>query len=132
LKIIGYNNGVKASEYILKSQDEISKIAISTNKKTIDASGYDVAVVEVNLVDKNGSIVTDKDSKITFTVTGEGKNIGVDNGWEMNIQPHKTNEVVSHNGKAVIYIQSSKNKGEIKVKASIENEISNEITLSSK
>jgi len=83
-------------------------------------------------MDKNGSIVTDKDSKITFTVTGEGKNIGVDNGWEMNTQPHKTNEIISHNGKAVIFVQSTKKVGEITIKASIENSISNTITVTSK
>ncbi|TSE04718.1 sugar-binding domain-containing protein [Aquimarina algiphila] len=130
LKIIGYNNGIKADEYSLTSQKEISKIEITTNKTTIDADGYDVAVIEVKLLDQKGTLITDNDTKITFSIEGEGKNIGVDNGWEMNTQPHKTNEIITHNGKAVLYVQSTKNNGNINIKALVyDKNIENEVTV---
>jgi hypothetical protein len=38
----------------------------------------------------------------------------------MNVQPHKTNTVTSHNGKAIIVVQASTNTGTIEVSASSE------------
>lgn len=131
LKVVGYNNGKKADEYVLKSQKTLSKIEMNSNKTTLNADGYDVAVVDIKLLDENGTLVTDADTKVTFSVEGEAKNIGVDNGWEMNVQPHKTNSVKTHQGRAVIYVQSTKNKGDIKVEATVDDTISNTIVLTS-
>ncbi len=124
LKIKGYTDGKKVDEYILRSQGDVSKIEIKSDKTTIKADGYDVAVVTINLLDENGTVVTDADTKVTFSVSGEGKNIGVDNGWEMNVQAHKTNSLVTHQGKAVVFIQSTKQKGEITVTATLDSTIS--------
>ena len=130
LKVVGYNNGVKADEHILKSQKSVSKININSNKTSLKANGYDVAVVDIKLLDDNGVVITDADAKVAFSIDGDAKNIGVDNGWEMNIQPHKTNEIVTHNGRAVIYVQSKKQAGTIKVSATIDGTtISNTITI---
>ncbi len=131
LKIVGYNDGKKADEYTLASQKAISKIEMNSNKITLDADDYDIAVVDIKLVDENGTLVTDADTKVTFSINGEAKNIGVDNGWEMNVQPHKTNSVVTHHGRAVIYVQATKSKGNIKVEASIDGTKSNTIILTS-
>lgn len=131
LKIVGYNQGTKADEYTLNTQHAISKIEINANKTSLNADGYDAAVVDIKLVDDNGTLVTDDDTKVTFAVEGEGKNIGVDNGWEKNVQPHKTNAVVTHNGRAVIYVQSTKTSGNITVTAAI-NDSTTTITLKSK
>jgi len=115
LKVVGYNNGIKADEYILKSQKEIATIKIESSKKTLKADGYDVAVIDIQLVDKNGTIVTDADTEVTFKINGEGKNIGVDNGWEMNVQSHKTNTLKTHNGKATVIVQSTRKQGTIDI-----------------
>ncbi len=133
LKVVGYNNGVKADEYVLKSQESVSKIEINSNKTDVLANGYDVAVVDIKLLDENGTTITDADTKITFSIEGEAKNIGVDNGWEMNVQSHKINEIVTHNGRAVIYVQSEKKASNIKVSATLNGSaISNTITIVSK
>ncbi len=129
LKVVGYNNNIKVDEYSLKSQKEISKIEITTNKTTIDADGYDVAVVEVKLLDENGTLITDSDAKVIFSIEGEGRNIGVDNGWEMNTQPHKAREIVTHDGRAVLFVQSAKNKGPIKIIAESRAITSNTLNL---
>ena len=117
LKVIGYNNGIKADEYILKTQQKLSEIKMESSKNTLNADGYDVAVIDIQLVDENGTILTDADGEVTFEVKGEGENIGVDNGWEMNVQSHKANTLKTHNGKATIFIKSTQQKGSITVKA---------------
>ncbi len=115
LKIIGYNKGEIVNEYVLRSQDKVSSIEITSNKTNLVADGYDVAAVSIKLVDQNGTLVTDEDAKVTFSISGEGKNIGVDNGWERNVQSHKSNSIITHEGKAMLFVQSSKNKGDITI-----------------
>lgn len=126
LKVVGYNNGEKVDEYLLNTTDKVSKIEIESTKTTLNADGYDVAIITAKLVDEKGNLIVDKDQEIEFIVDGEVKNLGVDNGWEMNVQPHKATKVVTHNGKAIILIQSTKKKGNSKVSAKsdkIESEI---------
>ncbi|MDV7185939.1 glycoside hydrolase family 2 TIM barrel-domain containing protein [Lutibacter sp. TH_r2] len=126
LKVVGYNNGEKVDEYLLNTTDKVSKIEIESTKTTLSADGYDVAIITAKLVDEKGNLIVDKDQEIEFIVDGEVKNLGVDNGWEMNVQPHKATKVVTHNGKAIILIQSTKKKGNSKVSAKsdkIESEI---------
>ncbi len=118
LKVVGYNNGKPVDEYTLKSQGKLSKIAISSNKQDLKADGYDVAVVSIELLDENEELITDAEEDITFSITGEAENIGVDNGWEKNVSSHKTNSITTHHGKAVVFIQSTNKSGDIEVKAS--------------
>ncbi|KZS38436.1 glycosyl hydrolase family 2 [Aquimarina aggregata] len=132
LKIVGYNNGVKADEYVLKSQGTVSEIKITTNKTTIKNDGYDVAVITATLFDANGAVVTDADIKIEFEVEGAARNIGVDNGWERNIQSHKSNEIVTHQGKAILFVQSTKDTGAIKISTKSKTVTSNTLDLEAK
>lgn len=118
LKVVGYNKGLKADEYILKTHEkEVSRIEISATKTKLSANGYDVSVVNIQLKDKNGTPITDADKEVIFSVSGPAKNIGVDNGWEKNIQHHKSNKITTHKGSAVLYIQSTKTPGTIEITA---------------
>ena len=122
LKVIGYNNGVKADEFILNTTNtKVAKIKIESTKNELKADGYDVAVVTINLLDENNNLIVDNDREVTFNLSGAAKNIGIDNGWEMNVAPHKnTNKVKTHHGKAILIVQTTKEKGEILVSASAE------------
>ncbi|SDX18511.1 Glycosyl hydrolases family 2 [Lutibacter oricola] len=117
LKVVGYNKGEKVDEYVLNTTKEVSKIEIESTKTVLNADGYDVAIITAKLVDDKGNLIVDKDQEIEFNIEGEVKNLGVDNGWEMNIQPHKTNKVVSHNGKAILILQSTKKGSKVEVTA---------------
>ncbi|WP_111706412.1 sugar-binding domain-containing protein [Lutibacter citreus] len=132
LKVIGYNNGKKVDEYILNTTDKASKIEIESTKTTLNANGYDVAIIIAKLINEKGDLVIDKDQEIEFNIEGEVKNLGVDNGWEMNIQPHKTSKIITHNGKAIIILQSTEKSGFIKVSASNDKLTSNRVELNSK
>ncbi|NMH87930.1 sugar-binding domain-containing protein [Flavivirga algicola] len=129
LKVIGYNNGEQTDEYILNTQGELSKIAMSSNKQTVKANDYDVAVVTVELLDNNGELITDAEEDITFSMEGDAKNLGVDNGWEKNVSLHKSNTVTTRLGKAVIFVQSTKKKGDVIIKASNSKGLSGSMVL---
>lgn len=133
LKVVGYNNGKQADEYILHTADkEVVKIEVSANKTSLKANGYDVAVVDIKLVDKNGNLIVDNDQEVEFKIVGEAKNIGIDNGWEMNVQSHKSNKVVTHKGRAVLIVQSTNKMGTIIVEVKNKKEVLGAVELISK
>jgi len=118
LKVVGYNNGQKADEYVLNTTDsKVFKMDISSTKTSLKADGEDVSVITVKLLDASGNLITDKDQKVDFNLTGPAKNIGVDNGWEMNVQSHQSNSIITHQGKAIIIVQSTNEAGEISITA---------------
>ncbi len=118
LKVLGYNNGKQATTYILNTHQTTSKLVLESNKKMLTADGYEVAMISASLVDENNNLVADGAEKIEFNISGPGENIGIDNGWDRNIQSHQSNSIVSHNGKALLIVQATKEKGAIKISAS--------------
>ncbi len=132
LKVVGFNKGKIVDEYILNTtENEITKIDITSSEESLIANDYDATVITVKLLDKNGHLITDSDTEVTFNFSDNCRNLGIDNGWEMNVQSHKTNKIKTHNGQAIIILQSKKEKGVLKVSASTQdiNSTSLQVTL---
>jgi hypothetical protein len=96
------------------------------------ADGRDIVVVRATIVDSENRTVPIANNKIIFSVVGEGKIIGVGNG---NITSHEANKSYkrkAYNGLCAVVVQSTKNSGEINLKAESEGLKSAEITFSTK
>ncbi|NJB83521.1 glycoside hydrolase family 2 TIM barrel-domain containing protein [Wenyingzhuangia aestuarii] len=105
-------------EYELKTTSEPVAIKLTTDKTSLDADGYQVAHVVAQLVDKDGLAVTTENVKLSFDVEGDIKVLGVDNGALDNIQDYQTNSLVTSKGRALLLVQSLKNKkGAVIIKA---------------
>ena len=92
-------------------------IRLTAERMEIDADGEDVAVITVEALDKEGRAVPTAGNRIGFTVTGEGKLIGVGNG-DPNCQESDKKPMRSlFNGLAQVLVQSTKRAGEIRIEA---------------
>ena len=129
LKVVGYNNGVEVEEYELNTTSNVSNIVIEATQTELDSDGYDVTIITAKLLDDEGNLVVDKDQEIEFKISGDVKNLGVDNGWEMNVQPHKSNKIITHNGKAILILQSNKSKGPVEIEVISNNISSNKLKV---
>lgn len=129
LKVIGYNNGRVSDQYILKSQGNLAGIELKPDKQEMKADKYDVTVFEVSLIDEHGAILTDSDQKVHFHVIGDGSLLGVDNGWEKNVQDHHADKVITRNGRAIVLVQAGGKVGKLKVFATIGELKSNELSI---
>lgn len=129
LKLVGYNGGKVADEYALKSQGQLASIEIKSDRSDMAANNYDVVQVELSLLDESGTLVTDVDQEVVFEYQGEVTLLGVDNGWEMNVQNHKTNRIVTHNGKAMVMFQAKSKAGNLKLVAKAGDLNSNELAI---
>lgn len=115
---IGYNKGVEVARYELNTAGKPSRIALVADRETIQADGQDLSHITVTLVDENGVIVPNKDTQLSFQVSGNGKLIGLDNGDLRSDEPFKGDKRTTYFGKALAVIQSFRQPGDIIMKVS--------------
>ena len=94
---------------------------LTSDRKSLKSDGYDVAHIVLQLKDEKGRNVKTINKKVTFTINGEAKLLGVDNGLADNIQDFQSNTIITGDGRCLLIIQSKRNKkGIVKVTANIE------------
>ncbi len=120
--IKGYNNGKHVSGYALFSNEEIFSLSVDTDKDSLMADNYDLTHVVMKALDKNGRIMKGAEIPVRFSVTGPAKIVAVDNGWEMNVSSHYTNEVTTYNGQASAIVRNTGTPGTVIISGWLDNE----------
>lgn len=97
---------------------EVSTVELTADKTTIDADGYDLSYITVDLVDENGNKASGANNMLNYTLEGNGKIVGLDNGNAADIDRYKpeTDKFGSRSafsGKALVIVQSTKDAGEM-------------------
>ncbi|MGA8236442.1 MAG: beta-galactosidase, partial [Candidatus Sulfotelmatobacter sp.] len=114
--------GTKNGKVVLLEKRETTgypaSIHLTADRNEINADGEDLAVLRVEVLDKDGRKVPTADSMINFKVTGEGKLIGVGNGDPNCQESDKEPQRSLFNGLAQAIVQSSRTTGTITVEAS--------------
>jgi beta-galactosidase len=113
--------GSKEGKVVLTEKRETTgptvAIRLTADRNEINADGEDVAVLRVEVLDKEGRLVPTAGNRIAFKVTGEGALIGVGNGDPNCQESDKEPKRSVFNGLAQVIIQSTKNPGEIQIEA---------------
>nr|WP_294782714.1 sugar-binding domain-containing protein [uncultured Flavobacterium sp.] len=121
LKAISRKNGKIVLEKEIRTAGEAFKIDLKADKTTIKNDTYDLVYLTVSMTDKDGNLVPSAMDLINFEVTGGGKLVGVDNGYQANLESFKANSCKLFNGKCVVIIQSNGKKEKIQLKATTTN-----------
>src|SRR5260221_7781697 len=98
-----------------------TEVVITPYKTTVLADGKDLSIVNVKVIDQEGREVPDADNLIKFSISGEGKIIGVGNG---DPSSHELDKCVDgawqrslFNGKCQVIIQAGTKPDHIKFEA---------------
>ena len=120
LKAVGYIDGKSVAEDVLKTADKPVAIKLTADRESLGADSEDVAYITLNLVDKNGVLNPLADNEVVFEVSGPAKIAAVGTGspYAPVDYPFTGNKCKVYNGKAMLIIKSTKNSGDITVKAS--------------
>ncbi|GEC72480.1 protein of unknown function [Flavobacterium flevense] len=132
LSATGTKSGkIITSELVTPSQ--AYSIQLTTDKTTLENDGYAVAHIVAQIVDKNNNPVQTLNSEISFTVNGNLKVLGIDNGAVDNVQDFQSNKIVLTKGRCLFIVQSKK---EVPITATIKAQSkglkSNTITITTK
>jgi len=116
--------GTKDGKVVLVEKRETSgnpvAIRLTADRAEINADGEDLALIRVEVLDKDGRGIPTADMTISFTVAGEGKLIGVGNGDPNCQESDKEPRRSLFNGLAQVIVQSSRTPGTIAVEATAE------------
>lgn len=120
IEAVAYKKGRKLTRK-LETTGTPTEVVITPYKTTMLADGKDATVINVSVVDREGREVPDANNMISFSISGDGKIIGVGNGDPSSHEPDKCPDGAWQrslfNGKCQVIIQAGKTGGEIKFEA---------------
>ena len=117
-------SGNLVDEYAVTTPGAVTKLVASADKTEIDANGYDLVYVEVDVTDANGNLKTTATNNITFSVDGPAVIAGVDNGDQATVRKYQNSYVLTdrqnaninaYAGKALVILRATEEGGEIKL-----------------
>jgi beta-galactosidase len=94
LEAIGFKKGKKVATDKVQTTGEPVSVALTANLTTIRADKEDIAIVSVDIRDKNNLHIPTAGDEITFSLQGPGKIIGVGNGNPTSLEADKYIETI--------------------------------------
>ncbi len=111
----------KAGKVVLTEKRETTgptvSLRITADRTEINADGEDVAMLKVEVLDREGRPVPTANNAIAFKIDGPGKLIGVGNGNPNCLESDTAPRRSLFNGLAQVIIQSTKRPGVIHIEA---------------
>ena len=117
LKAVGKIDGKVVCTEEIHTAGQPAGIKLIANRDTLNADKRDVSIVKVEIIDSSGNIVPTADNLVQFSIKGEGKIIGVGNGNPLDHDSFKASQRKAFNGVCLAIIQSTNDKGQIKLDA---------------
>ena len=111
IKAVGKKNGKVAAIHELVTADKPAKIKLTPDRNVINADGFDVCHVVVEVLDEKGNLVPYADNEITYNVTGNGKIIGIGNGNQQSLESTQSKQHSVYQGKGLVIFQSLPQSG---------------------
>ncbi len=132
LKAIAYdeNNNVIAED-IQKSYGNGVKLSLNTLDTQVLADGKDLAFIEINVLDENGTVVQNANNRVEVNVTGCGRLIALDNGDSTDFEQYKGTSRRLFSGKLLAIVAPTYESGEINITVSSPNLPSEKLVIQS-
>lgn len=118
-------------ESVRETTGPAAGIRLSADRSSLHADSADLAVVKVEIVDAEGRVVPTAGDRVSFTLTGPAKLIGVGNGDPSSHEPDKADNRSAFNGLAQAIVQTTDEPGTITLTARADGLTSHSLVLTS-
>ena len=102
----------------MRTAGAAARVAMSADRSTINADGRDLVFITGDVVDTNGAIVPTAENSVTFSVSGPGQLVGVDNGNPIDTASYKGTSRKAFSGKVLAIVRSTGTAGTITISGS--------------
>lgn len=120
LEARGYNGDEQVAYYYIETTGQTTSFVLVPDFTVIKADGQDMSHIWVELRDKEGRLVQTDDRSVKVTVSGEGRLLAVDSGELRREKTFWQNPIKTSWGRALIMVQSSRQRGDIVVNVEVE------------
>ena len=117
VRVVARKNGKQVNEKIIRTAGAPHHIQLTPNRKVIKANGRSLLFVTVEVVDKDGNLCPWAENKVLFSLTGDAKIAGVDNGSPFSLERFQANERRAFFGKCLVVLQAGKMPSTIQLTA---------------
>lgn len=117
VRVVARKNGKQVNEKTVRTAGAPHHIRLTSNRNVLKANGRSLSFVTVEVVDKEGNLCPWADQNIQFSLTGEGKIAGVDNGSPFSLERFQANSRHAFFGKCMVVVQAGKAPSVIKLTA---------------
>jgi len=119
LRAVAYDEtGNVIAEDEVRSFSNPARIVCEPERESIYADGEDIMFIGISTVDEAGTFVANARNRMTVTVEGPGRIVGMDNGDSTDYDQYKTNSRKLFSGRLVVAVAATKEPGRITVKVS--------------
>lgn len=120
LEAIAYAKGEQADTRKLVTAAAPARITLSADHSAIKANGQDLSFIQVELLDAEGNRCTTAENLVEFGIEGPGTLAAVGNSNPMSAESFQQPRRKAYQGRCLVVIRSTREEGEILLKASTE------------
>lgn len=113
-----YTDGQTVATDKVETTDAPSRIELMPDRTTLKADREDTVVVPVCIVDDKGRVVPNADHRISFSLTGGGRILGVGNGDPADHDPDKADARNTFHGYCMVVLQAGIKPADLQLIAS--------------
>jgi beta-galactosidase len=114
LRAVGYSGGKPVIEKTLSTTGNPAQIKLTADRATIQADGFDLSYITVEVTDAQEHTHPTADNNIFFTINGPGKILAVGSSNPVSEEMYVGNQRKVHRGRALVVVKSTDEPGEIK------------------
>lgn len=129
LSAVARNGGREVARHELRTAGAAKRLSLTPDRMKLQADGQDLAHITVEVVDENGVVVPDANQRIDFSVTGAGKNVGVQNSDPTSDEQFQAGHGRTYQGRALLVVRAKRKTGAIVIQAAGGGLASGAITL---
>jgi hypothetical protein len=101
----------------LRTASEPASISLTADRKTLKADFYDLVHIIARLVDQDGNPVKHENRRVRFSVEGDCRVLGIDNGSGSNVEGFQRNDLMTFRGKCLYIVQANGSRGKVRISA---------------
>ncbi len=117
LLAVSYKDGQEIMRREVHTAGAPAGLRLTADRDHLNADGYDLSFITVQVTDKEGNEVPHAQNTIRFEVEGPARIVGVDNGSPISHEPFKADYRKAFNGKCLVILQSTESPGTVKLTA---------------
>ena len=119
-----YAKGVNGTDTVayfeIKTAGQPVTLKATPDRTTLKADGQDLSYIQLELLDKDGTLVQHLSRTVKGSIEGEGKLIGLINSDLRRTTPFTSNEDNTYFGRAMAIVQTTRKAGTIRLKLEVE------------
>jgi beta-galactosidase len=118
LSAAGVSDNKERETKTLQTAGNAAGIKLTPDRVKISADGQDLSFISIEVTDTEGKLQPNAQNKLQLSIEGPGVIAGVDNADIKDLDPYNGNTRKTWHGRALVVVRSTRNAGDIKLKAS--------------